>query len=136
MFVLELLVAVLVALVLTALVLPLASWRDGGGAALGLNGTIVGFFLVVLLGAWVGGLVLWPVLPTIGATSWFGFLLFGLAVAVVLALASGSLRLPEAALGRGRLRSGVAQRPAPALALLGGIAVFVLGAMVLAAIIS
>ncbi len=91
MFVLELLIAVAVALLLAAvLVFPLR--RRGPGPLEGL----LFFFLIIFLAAWAGGLWLTPIGPVAYGVPWVGFVVVGVILALILAAAATPRRrLPK-----------------------------------------
>ena len=78
MFLLELLVALLVSLVLSA-VFALATWKRGKRKGL------VWLFLIIFLATWAGGLWMRPFGPTLWGIHWLAFLLVGVGVALILA---------------------------------------------------
>jgi Ca2+/Na+ antiporter len=78
MLILELLVALLVSLVLSA-VFALATWKRGKRKGL------VWLFLLIFFAIWAGGLWMRPFGPTFWGIHWLSFLLVGLVVALILA---------------------------------------------------
>jgi Ca2+/Na+ antiporter len=78
MLLLELLVALLVSLVLSA-VFALATWKRGKRKGL------VWLFLLIFFATWAGGLWMRPFGPTFWGIHWLSFLLVGLVVALILA---------------------------------------------------
>jgi Ca2+/Na+ antiporter len=78
MIVLEILVALLVTLVLSA-VFALATWK--GGKRKGL----IWLFLILFFATWAGGLWMRPFGPTLWGINWLSFLLVGVVVALILA---------------------------------------------------
>jgi len=81
MFILELLIAVGVSLILSALFV-LATRRGGRRAGL------VWLFLIIFLATWAGGVWLRPFGPTIWGIHWLAFVLAGLFVLGILAIAA------------------------------------------------
>jgi Ca2+/Na+ antiporter len=78
MLLLELLVALLVSLMLSA-VFALATWKRGKRKGL------VWLFLLIFFATWAGGLWMRPFGPTLWGIHWLSFLLVGLVVALILA---------------------------------------------------
>jgi Ca2+/Na+ antiporter len=78
MFLLELLVALLVSLVLSA-IFALATWKRGKRKGL------VWLFLIIFFATWAGGLWMRPFGPTLWGIHWLTFLLVGVVVALILA---------------------------------------------------
>lgn len=91
-YVLEFLIALVAAIVLSVLLVVVLR-RRGPGPWSGL----LFFFLIVLLAAWAGGAWLVPVGPPLAGIYWLGFLLVGIAVAVILAAATPAQTRREAA---------------------------------------
>jgi Ca2+/Na+ antiporter len=79
MFILELLVALFVSLVLSA-VFALATWKRGKRKGL------VWLFLIIFFATWAGGLWMRPFGPTLWGIHWLTFLLVGVVVALILAV--------------------------------------------------
>jgi Ca2+/Na+ antiporter len=78
MLILELLVALLVSLVLSA-VFALATWKRGKRKGL------VWLFLIIFFATWAGGVWMRPFGPTLWGIHWLAFLLVGVVVALILA---------------------------------------------------
>lgn len=83
MFWLDLLFAVVVAIVLTAVF-------AGGLRRVGPWEGLLWFFLIILFAAWVGGAWMRPIGPPLWGVYWVPFLWFGLLVALLLAAATPS----------------------------------------------
>lgn len=90
MFVADLLVALIVGVVVTLLFAGLFS---AGGSAWPW-GSLLLFFVIVMLAAWAGGLWLTPFGPTVFGTTWVPAVLVGLFFALLLAAAAASLGTP------------------------------------------
>lgn len=78
MFILELLVALLVSLVLSA-IFALATWKRGKRKGL------IWLFLIIFFATWAGGLWMRPFGPTLWGIHWLTFLFVGVVVALILA---------------------------------------------------
>jgi len=78
MILLEILAALLVSLVLSAL-FALATWKRGKRQGL------VWLFLIIFFATWAGGLWMRPFGPTLWGIHWLSFLLVGVLVALILA---------------------------------------------------
>jgi len=83
----DILFAIGIALILTAIFAGLLR-RRGPWAS------FLGFFAVVFLAAWAGGVWIRPVGPVLKGVYWLPFLLFGFVVAIILA-ATAPRRIPE-----------------------------------------
>lgn len=87
MFVTAFGVALIVTAVLALLFIPLLTrrWRgDREGLARGEGWAALLFFVLVFLASWAGGLWVRPVGPVFWGVSWLGFVLVGLAMALLL----------------------------------------------------
>lgn len=90
-----LIIALIVATILSWAFVSLLGWRRHGEApGAGPGGALLFFFLVVFATSWVGGMYIDPVGPMIKGVSWLGTLLIGLFIAVVLAAAIPPSRQP------------------------------------------
>lgn len=136
---LDLFVALAIALLLTAILLPLAGWRGQGprtpveaasgeppdGAVAGTWAAALLFFLIVFLAAWAGGVWFRPAGALAWDASWLGFLVVGFLVALVLLSVTPS----HGGWGRERPRiartgGGELEREAGLTALAAGVGIF------------
>ena len=86
----DVLFALLVAVLLSMLFLPLAApYRERAG---GSSGALLFFFLVLFFATWAGGVWLTPVGPALWGGYWLPFVLIGLFVALLLAAAAEPTR--------------------------------------------
>lgn len=89
----DILFAFVAALVFSLLLAALLGWRHPSGAATGAGEAILFAFIVLFLGAWVGGIWLAPFGPTLWGVTWVPFLLAALFVMfLLLAVAPGRRR--------------------------------------------
>ncbi len=88
---LDILFAFVAAVIFTLLLAGLLGWRHPAGAATGAGEAILFAFIVLFLGAWVGGIWIAPLGPTLGGVSWVPFALAALFVMFLL-LAAAPLR--------------------------------------------
>lgn len=93
MFLIDLLVALVIGLILTAIFWPRfrtsGPWSDWAGLA-----GFLWFFILVFLASWLGGVWIAPVGPRVWGISLFPFLMMGLLFALLLA-ATAPIRLPH-----------------------------------------
>jgi len=87
----DILFAFVAAVVFTLLLAGLLGWRHPAGAATGAGEAILFAFIVLFLGAWVGGVWIAPFGPTLGGVTWVPFALAALFVMFLL-LAAAPLR--------------------------------------------
>lgn len=89
MLVADILIAVLVAAVLTAIFVGFAGWRRPGTAAdAGLWSAVLFFFLIVFAASWAGGAWVRPVGPAFWGVYWLAFVGMGFVAALLLAAVS------------------------------------------------
>ena len=91
MFFVDLLFALIVALILTLILVPLMGWRRPGYEATWRTAVFV--FLLVFLFAWAGGVWLMPFGPTFYTVYWLPFVVVAVLYALLL-LAAAPPRLP------------------------------------------
>lgn len=91
MLFIDVLFALLVAMVLSLLLAPLAAPHRarGGGSA---TAAFLFFFLILFFATWAGGVWLTPFGPTVWGGYWLPFVLIGLFVALLLAAAAEPTR--------------------------------------------
>ena len=130
MFLVELLLAFVVALLLSLLFIPLTApqrARDGSSAV----GAILFFFLILFFASWAGGLWITPLGPPLWGVYWAPVLLVGAFVALLLAAASEPSRQHYL-----RHRSEPAEAEAAAAATAFGLMFWILMIALVAAVIA
>lgn len=85
MFAVDFMVALVIALLLSALFVAALGWRRPGTAGDDQAGGALLFFFVLLLATWAGGVWLTPFGPPVFGVIWLPFLVVGLLVALTLA---------------------------------------------------
>jgi hypothetical protein len=88
MFILDLLVVLVIALVITAILSAVAGWRHPAYRDMGTLPGAVFLFLILVFFIWAGGIWLVPFGPTLWGVSWLPFLIVGLIVALLIAALS------------------------------------------------
>lgn len=106
----EVLFALIVAILLAGLLSAVAQPRAAGGdtAAVAVGSLFLFFFVILFLASWAGGLWLQPFGPAVWGVAWLPFVLVGIFVALLLAAAASPGRYPSA--------TGPVERDAPAAA--------------------
>ena len=96
----DILFAFVAAVIFSLLLAGLFGWRHPSGAATGAGEAILFAFIVLFLGAWVGGIWLAPFGPTAWGVSWVPFALAALFVMFLLLAVAPRRRPPRTGPGR------------------------------------
>ena len=86
MFITQVLLGLLVALLLAGVFVPVLGWRPRGDGSVTAGWAFFMFFVGLFLVTWAGGVWLAPLGPTLYGAPWVGFLIVGLVAALLAAV--------------------------------------------------